>query len=288
MFSLIKSRSLSKKKCIYKNSELFTLSKPEIDMTKAKNRNQNPNKCNKCNGRHLPPTGTKCTRMPENEVDKSFQESERGEEMQHKEGNMNSFQLSPGDAGPSHNLVGEVRNMTSIMAQFITHLDSQDVRIEAIQKSLVSNHCQALPLINSSQDISPSVISNTCPAPSLIHTLQQFRQDPTLVQQANLQIAQLDDDTMGTSSNDNSANTRSVKRGLARIGGDNAPIMNIPWPHDFVLGSGEKRRLHYGDLTWSQFIQSFATIMEREPQEAVVRAMISHLKFWAMEAGCLG
>jgi hypothetical protein len=28
--------------------------------------------------------------------------------------------------------------------------------------------------------------------------------------------------------------------------------------------------------------------MEQEPQEAVVRAMISHLKFWAMEAGCLG
>jgi hypothetical protein len=61
------------------------------------------------------------------------------------------------------------------------------------------------------------------------------------VQQANRQIAQLDDDTMGMSSKGNSANTRSVKRGLARIGGDNAPIMNIPLPHDFVLGSGEKK-----------------------------------------------
>jgi hypothetical protein len=178
--------------------------------------------------------------------------------------------------------------MTSIMAQLILRLYSQDACIEAIQKSLVSNHSQASPLINGSQEISPPVTSNTCPAPSLILTLQQFRQDHTLVQQANRQIAQLDDDTMGTSSNGNSANTRSVKHGLAHIGGDNTPIMNIPWPHDFVLGSGEKRRLHYGDLTWSQFIQGFATIMEREPQEAVVRAMISHLKFWAIEAGCLG
>jgi hypothetical protein len=288
MFGLIKSRSLSKKKCIYKISELLTLSKRQIKMTKAKNKIQKPNQCSKCKGRHLPPTGAKCTRMPESVVDRSFQDSEGGEAAQPKEGNMNSFQFSPGDAGSSHSLVGEVRNMTSIMAQLITRLDSQDARIEAIQKTLGSHHGQASLLISSSQDASPPVISSTCSAPSLMPTLQQFRQDPTLVQQANRQIDRLDDDTMGMSSKGNSVNTRAVKRGLARIGGDNAPIMNIPWPHDFVLGSGEKRRLHYGDLTWSQFIQGFATIMEREPQEAVVRAMISHLKFWAMEAGCLG
>jgi hypothetical protein len=144
MFSLIKSRSLSKKKCIYKISELFTLSKREINMTIGKNKNQKPNKCNKCNGRHLPPTGAKCTRMPENGVDKSLQESERGEEMQHKEGNMNSFQLSPGDAGASHNLVGEVRNMTSIMSQLISRLDSQDACIEAIQKNFGFQSLQSI------------------------------------------------------------------------------------------------------------------------------------------------
>jgi hypothetical protein len=78
------------------------------------------------------------------------------------------------------------------------------------------------------------------------------------------------------------------KRGLARLGGENSPIIQIPWLHDYVLGLGEKRRLHYNDLSWAQFLQGFATIMEREPNNVVVRSMISYLKTWAMEANCLG
>jgi hypothetical protein len=79
-------------------------------------------------------------------------------------------------------------------------------------------------------------------------------------------------------------NTRAQKRGLARLGGENAAVLQIPWPHDYILGTSDKRRLYYNDLNWAQFVQGYATIIEREQQEAVARAMVTHLKNWAMQA----
>jgi hypothetical protein len=81
---------------------------------------------------------------------------------------------------------------------------------------------------------------------------------------------------------------RSQKWGLAHLGGENASIVQVPWPHDYVLGSSEKRKLYDTDLSWAQFIQGYTTIMEREPSEAIVREMITHLKYLSMEASCYG
>jgi hypothetical protein len=46
--------------------------------------------------------------------------------------------------------------------------------------------------------------------------------------------------------------------------------------------------LYYNDLSWSQFLQGYTTIIERETDDTVARAMVSHLKQWAMEANCHG
>jgi hypothetical protein len=97
----------------------------------------------------------------------------------------------------------------------------------------------------------------------------------------------MDEDNLGKN-NMLSATVRSQKRGLVQLGGENAPIVQIPWPHDFVLGVGEKRRMYYSDLNWPQFLQGYTTIIEREKDDSVARAMISHLKQWAIEAKCHG
>jgi hypothetical protein len=83
-----------------------------------------------------------------------------------------------------------------------------------------------------------SSVSNAPSQQSLIPTLQDFRADPTLVSQATRQLSELDDDNMGRCPSNNVAN-RLSKRGLARLGGENSPIIQIPWPHDYVLGLGK-------------------------------------------------
>jgi hypothetical protein len=124
-------------------------------------------------------------------------------------------------------------------------------------------------------------------AGSLHPTLQEFRNDSALVSQTHQHINQLDEENMGK--NNIALNTVwSQRQGLARLGGENAPIVEVPWPHDFVLGVGEKRRLYYTDLNWPQFLQGYTTIIERETDDSVVSAMVSHLKQWAIEANCDG
>jgi hypothetical protein len=102
------------------------------------------------------------------------------------------------------------------------------------------------------------------PAYSAHPTLQQFRADASLVPTAVQQMNSLEEADLGRSLVTQLPSTaRSQKRGLARLGGENAPIVQVPWPDDYVLGSGENRRLYYTDLSWAQFIQGYTTIMER-------------------------
>jgi hypothetical protein len=109
-------------------------------------------------------------------------------------------------------------------------------------------------------------------------TLQQFRNDQLLGQLAERQLRCLEDDDLGMFHNKSSmANSRSHKRGLARLGGENPAVVQIQWPHDYILGTGDKRHLYYNDLNWAQFVQGYATIIEREPQEAVARTMVANL-----------
>jgi hypothetical protein len=179
------------------------------------------------------------------------------------------------------------------MIQILSRLDAQDSKIANIA-SLVQNNSSSpnmssnMPAIGQQHtDTRSAPISSAHEACSLHPTLQQFRNDKALVTQAHRHINQMDEDNLGKN-NTVSATTRSQKRGLARLGGENAPIVQIPWPHDFVLGVGEKRRLYYSDLNWPQFLQGYTTIIERETDDSVARAMISHLKQWAIDAHCHG
>jgi hypothetical protein len=78
-----------------------------------------------------------------------------------------------------------------------------------------------------SVDQSHLVTESHTHASQLDPTLQQLRGDPSLVSQAHRQLGQLEDDNNGMLNSVITTN-RSAKRELARLGGENVPIINIP------------------------------------------------------------
>jgi hypothetical protein len=266
VLGLIKSKALTRIKttCIYKPVKREIINMPSV---KGKGK---LNKCNKCEKRHPPPTRSKCTRG-ETEDNSFVETDEQNNSTSLDPGNMNILLSQHGLSCASDPVASELSNMTKVMCHLIARIDSQDARISDLAKQLPNA------ILKSTEQSEVQTGGHTHTS-SLEPTLQQLHGDPSLVSQAHRQLNQLEDENTGAL-NCVHTTTRSAKRGLARLGGENAPIINIPWPHDYVLGEGEKRRLHYGDLNWAQFVQGYATIMEREPQHNVVRSMISHLKF---------
>jgi hypothetical protein len=207
---------------------------------------------------------------------------------------VHEFSDNIGTTDPSPNIGrADIQNLTGVMIQILSRLDAQDNKIVNIA-SLVENKVSPsnipsnMPAISQQHtDMHSAPILTAHEACSLHPTLHQFRNDSALVAQAHQHINQMEEDNLGKN-NTVSATGRSQKRGLVRLGGENAPIVQIQWPHDFVLGVGEKRHLYYSDLNWPQFLQGYTTIIERETDDSVVRAMVSHLKQWAIEANCHG
>jgi hypothetical protein len=67
----------------------------------------------------------------------------------------------------------------------------------------------------------------------------------------------------------NIISTKTMRRGWTRQGGDFTPWVNIPWPQDFVLGTGHKNCVFYDKLDVHQW-----SIIEREENPETQRAML--------------
>jgi hypothetical protein len=61
-------------------------------------------------------------------------------------------------------------------------------------------------------------------------------------------------------------------------GGLCPPRVNIPWPQDFVLGTGRKNRLSYDDLEVLQWTQGCISIIEKEENSESQRSMLLTLR----------
>jgi hypothetical protein len=70
----------------------------------------------------------------------------------------------------------------------------------------------------------------------------------------------------------------TLKRGLIRSGGDLSPIVGTPWPQDYVLGSGNKLKLYYEDLSIYEWVNGYITIIQNQPDPAIQRFMYDHLR----------
>jgi hypothetical protein len=66
----------------------------------------------------------------------------------------------------------------------------------------------------------------------------------------------------------------SLKPGLLRQGGEQAPKVKTWWPHDFVFGFGKR----YEDLDQVQWTLGYAAIVEQEPDPYISKLMLVHLQ----------
>jgi hypothetical protein len=112
--------------------------------------------------------------------------------------------------------------------------------------------------------------------------LSQLKADVTISTQASKLVDALDVDVRGMSG------ARMRKRGRVRLGGDFAPLREVPWPQEFVIGHGAKRKLYYDDLTILEWVQGYAAIMRREQDITVLRSMIVHLEILFKDAQYYG
>jgi hypothetical protein len=77
-------------------------------------------------------------------------------------------------------------------------------------------------------------------------TLPDVRADGASMSQA---VRMVDSLVLGLQGNTTSTSfPKTLKRGCARPGGDNAPRIPIPWPQDFIIGQGRKPRLLFDEL----------------------------------------
>jgi hypothetical protein len=78
---------------------------------------------------------------------------------------------------------------------------------------------------------------------SSVPDLSQLKSDVTISAQASKLVDALDVDVQGMSG------AWMRKQGRAHSGFDFAPLREVPWPQDFVIGHGAKRKLYYDNLT---------------------------------------
>jgi hypothetical protein len=206
---------------------------------------QKPNNCSKCKERHLPPTGKNCQRSV---LDISATASE------------DAVAAPPSLSGASNDLeAGSMQSVNTVLLQLVNQMQANEQLLSELVKSRSyaseGGHPQvAASAIQESSGPQFQAGANMFTSGS-VPDLSQLKSDVTISAQASKLVDALDVDVRGMSG------ARMRKRGRARLGGDFAPLREVPWPQDFVIGHGAKRKLYYDDLTILQWVQGYAAIM---------------------------
>jgi hypothetical protein len=106
---------------------------------------------------------------------------------------------------------------------------------------------------------------------SLIPLLASLRADAGLVTQAENLVSNLGNPVAGNFS------LTSTKRGSVRCRGDLKPSVQVPWPQDFVMGSGAKSKIYYEDLSVYEWVNGYIAIVQLQDQ-VTARYMLAHLR----------
>jgi hypothetical protein len=228
----------------------------------------NLKQCTRCGFEHEPPVGKKCKHplqaLPEALVVETVLE----------------------DAGDqaTGGYDDHIGSLVSVISQLVTRLDSQQELLNLLQTAVAS----APPVVSrpSQVEVSQGAIpKRSCTQEALSVdniTLPDLRADGTSMSQVVRMVDSLD---LGLQGNTSATNfPKTLKRGWARPGGDNAPRIPIPWPQDFIIGQGRKPRLLFDELDIHQFVQGAILIIEREEDLPTVRAMLAQLRATMQDA----
>jgi hypothetical protein len=107
---------------------------------------------------------------------------------------------------------------------------------------------------------------------ALMPSLQALRSDPHIAAQAEQMVDGISAQCAG---NDYSV---SLKPGLLRPGGEQAPKVKTAWPHHYVFNFGKKSGINYEDLDQIQWTLGYAAIVEQESNPVIAKLMLAHLQ----------
>jgi hypothetical protein len=235
--------------------------------------------CARCGCRHAPPTGKKkCKRL----LDANFDSLDVMPLV--LEEPASTPQMPP----PVRSTDDRIDTLIGVVSDLVSRVDSTQRQLDTLQLTLSTPlptddmaHFRAQGAIPrsvpSTKDMSQHPEQRAaqgavqCQMPSL----PELRADQGAVQQAARLVDSMD---MGAAGNTAISTTKSMRRGWTRQGGDYAPRVNVPWPQDFVLGTGRKNRVSYDELDMLQWAQGCISIIEREENLDTQRAMLLTLR----------
>jgi hypothetical protein len=112
----------------------------------------------------------------------------------------------------------------------------------------------------------------------LMPSLQALRSDPQIAVQVERMV---DGVLVQCAGNDYSV---SLKPGLLRPGGEQAPRVKTAWSHDYVFNFGKKSGINYEDLDQTQWTLGYAAIVEQESNPVIAKLMLTHLQYLMQDA----
>jgi hypothetical protein len=195
-------------------------------------------KCSRCGDEHEPPVGKKCKWALQTLPDAQA---------------ARTVDTVLDDAGDqvTGGVEDHVSSLVSVISQLVTRLDSQQEQLNHLQAAVASSSPVASrPLeVTQGQSAIPkrSCAQEAFSVPVDNITLPDLRADGAAMSQAIRMVDSLD---TGMQGNSGSAMNfpKTLKRGWARPGGENAPRIPIPWPQDFIIGQGRKSWLLFDEL----------------------------------------
>jgi hypothetical protein len=248
--------------CFFGADILFVLNMPPKKVTTV-----TLDKCGRCFKKHAPPLGDKCLALqldpeittddnPDEEISEGLPDDEILEQPDDNLGAVGG-PLLPKDPGNTA-VAAQLANLTSVVSHLAGLYESTRQEVGSLRSEVASlRQSRAAPVSNSVPVMSvasvvasapvssaPAVTAavsgipsvNALDADSLIPSLASLRADAGLVTQAENLVSNLGNPVAGNFS------LTSTKRGSVRCGGDLKPYVQVPWPQDFVMGSGASQK----------------------------------------------
>jgi hypothetical protein len=169
----------------------------------------------------------------------------------------------------------ENKSEMSELRAFILSREKQfDDRVSSASVNNLISNVQVPVQVPVPQRVAPHTSVSKPGISPLLPTLTNLRADAQLLNQA----VRLVDNMAGSLAGNNFELSGSLKPGLLRQGGEQAPKVKILWPHDFVMGYGAKAGLSYQDLDQVQWTLGYAAIVELEQDPTIACLMLQHLQ----------
>jgi hypothetical protein len=263
-------------------------------------------KCGRCFKKHAPPLGDQCLALLLGEpgsVTNSEQEDEFVNNSNSVDAHAAEAELQGAVGGPlpekdqgNGAVAAQLANLTAVVSHLaglfeVTRTEVSSLRSEvAAERSaqtVTKNNSAAASgapatapvmamsvpaaAVSVSNIVSSGNPANVSDPAQLIPSLASLRADAGLVNQAEQLVSSIGESVTGN------CFLNSSKRGSVRCGGDLRPSVRVPWPQDYILGSGSRSKVYYEDLSIYEWVNGYIAIVQLQDPVIAIH-MLVHLR----------